>query len=67
MKPEFNPWEEKYERMRREVAKTEAEIIAAQMLGDGACLIEAQEGSGMTVGEFEAFYHRLKNWEDTNM
>ena len=52
MKPEYDPWEEKYEHMRNEVAKNEAERIAAQLLGDGACLIEAQEGSGLTEEEF---------------
>ena len=67
MKPKYNPWEEKYERMVNEVAKNEAERIAAQLLGDGACLIEAQEGSGLTEEEFRDLYQRLKNWENTNM
>ena len=67
MKPEYNPWEEKYQRMRNEVAKNEAERIAAQLLGDGGCLIEAQEGSGLTEEEFRDLYQRLKNWENTNM
>ena len=67
MKPEFNPWEEKYERMRNEVVKNEAERIAAQLLGDGASLIEAQDGSGLTEDEFKDLYQRLKHWEDNNM
>ena len=67
MKPEYDPWEEKYERMRNEVAKNEAERIAAQLLGDGACLIDAQKGSGLTEDEFRNLYQRLKHWENTNM
>lgn len=53
--------------MRNEVVKNEAERIAAQLLGDGASLIEAQKGSGLTEDEFRNLYQRLKHWENTNM
>ena len=60
------PWDELYAQEKLEVAKTEEERRICDMLSAGKGYIECMHASTMSHEEFEEFYQRLMDWENTH-
>ena len=60
------PWDELYAQEKLEVAKTEEERRICDMLSAGKGYTECMHASTMSHYEFEEFYQRLMDWENTH-
>ncbi len=60
------PWDSLYTQEKQEVAKTEEEKKICDMLYAGKGYTECMHASSLSHDEFEEFYQRLTDWENTH-